>query len=424
MPTTVVIGAQWGDEGKGKIANLLAQDADMVVRYQGGNNAGHTIVIDDETFALRLTPSGVIYPNVTPVIGNGCVVDPEVLLTEMEMLRDRGVDPGRLRLSANAHLIMPYHRKLDAVRERFLGKNLIGTTKSGIGPAYLDKFGRIGIRVQDLYDPKIFGDKLEIAVKEANKILTRLYNQLAFDADDIAAEYLAYGAALEEHVDDTSMLVWQAIRDGQDVIFEGAQGVLLDIDHGTYPFVTSSNPTVGGAMTGIGVGPRDIDRVLGLAKAYISRVGTGPFPTELDDEIGERMVQIGGEYGTVTGRRRRCGWLDAVALRYAVRVSGLTELALMKLDVLSEFDTIRIATAYESGGAMYPEFPRQHGVLYDCEPVYEDHPGWGTDITGVRSYDDLPKEARSYVERIEELAGVPVAMVSVGPQRSATFTKP
>jgi adenylosuccinate synthase len=424
MPTTVVIGAQWGDEGKGKIANLLAQDADMVVRYQGGNNAGHTIVIDDEKFALRLTPSGVIYPNVTPVIGNGCVVDPEVLLSEMQMLRDRGVDPVRLRLSANAHLIMPYHRKLDAVRERFLGKNLIGTTKSGIGPAYLDKFGRIGIRVQDLYDPKIFGDKLEIAVKEANKILTRLYNQLAFDADDIAAEYLAYGAALEEHVDDTSMLVWQAIRDGQDVIFEGAQGVLLDIDHGTYPFVTSSNPTVGGAMTGIGVGPRDIDRVLGLAKAYISRVGTGPFPTELDDEIGERMVQIGGEYGTVTGRRRRCGWLDAVALRYAVRVSGLTELALMKLDVLSEFDTIRIATAYESGGAMYPEFPRQHGVLYDCEPVYEDHPGWGTDITGVRSYDDLPKEARSYVERIEELAGVPVAMVSVGPQRSATFTKP
>jgi adenylosuccinate synthase len=424
MPTTVVIGAQWGDEGKGKIANLLAQDADMVVRYQGGNNAGHTIVIDDEKFALRLTPSGVIYPNVTPVIGNGCVVDPEVLLSEMQMLRDRGVDPVRLRLSANAHLIMPYHRKLDAVRERFLGKNLIGTTKSGIGPAYLDKFGRIGIRVQDLYDPKIFGDKLEIAVKEANKILTRLYNQLAFDADDIAAEYLAYGAALEEHVDDTSMLVWQAIRDGQDVIFEGAQGVLLDIDHGTYPFVTSSNPTVGGAMTGIGVGPRDIDRVLGLAKAYISRVGTGPFPTELDDEIGERMVQIGGEYGTVTGRRRRCGWLDAVALRYAVRVSGLTELALMKLDVLSEFDTIRIATAYESGGALYPEFPRQHGVLYDCEPVYEDHPGWGTDITGVRSYDDLPKEARSYVERIEELAGVPVAMVSVGPQRSATFTKP
>jgi adenylosuccinate synthase len=424
LPTTVVIGAQWGDEGKGKIANLLAQDADMVVRYQGGNNAGHTIVIGDETFALSLIPSGVIYPNVAPVIGNGCVVDPEVLLTEMDMLRNRGIDPGRLRLSANAHLIMPYHRKLDAVRERFLGKNLIGTTKRGIGPAYLDKFGRIGIRVQDLYDPKIFRDKLEIAVKEANKVLTRLYNQLAFDAAEIASQYLGFGAALEEHVEDTSLLVWRAVRDGANVIFEGAQGVLLDIDHGTYPFVTSSNPTVGGVMTGVGIGPASIDRVLGLTKAYVSRVGTGPFPTELDDEIGERMVQIGGEYGTVTGRRRRCGWLDAVALRYAVRVSGLTELALMKLDVLSEFDTIRIATAYEANGALYPEFPRQHGVLYDCEPVYEDHPGWGSDITGVRSYDDLPAAARSYVERIEELAGVPISLISVGPQRSATFTKP
>jgi adenylosuccinate synthase len=424
MPTIVVIGAQWGDEGKGKIANLLAQDADMVVRYQGGNNAGHTIVIGEETFALSLIPSGVIYPNVTPVIGNGCVVDPKVLLEEMAMLRGRGIDPVRLRLSANAHVIMPYHRKLDAVRERFLGKNLIGTTKRGIGPAYLDKFARIGIRVQDLYDPKIFRDKLEAAVKEANKLLTKLYNQLPFDAADIAEEYLEYARQLEDHVDDTSLLVWRAIRDDRTVVFEGAQGVLLDIDHGTYPFVTSSSPTVGGVMTGVGVGPKDIDRVLGLTKAYVSRVGTGPFPTELDDEIGERMVQVGGEFGTVTGRRRRCGWLDAVALRYAVRVSGITELSLMKLDVLSEFGTIRIGTAYEADGATYDEFPRQHRVLYDCEPVYEDHVGWNDDITEVRTYSDLPGAAQRYVERIEALAGVPITIVSVGPQRSATFEKP
>jgi adenylosuccinate synthase len=424
MPTTVVIGAQWGDEGKGKIANLLAKDADMVVRYQGGNNAGHTIVIGDEKFALSLIPSGVIYPNVTPVIGNGCVIDPLVLLEEMAMLRARDVDPGRLKISANAHLIMPYHRKLDAVRERFLGKNLIGTTKKGIGPAYLDKYARIGIRVQDLYDPKIFRDKLEAAVREANKQLTKLYNQLAFDASDIAEEYLDYARQLADHVEDTSLLVWQAIGEAKNVIFEGAQGVLLDIDHGTYPFVTSSSPTAGGALTGVGVGPKDIDRVLGLTKAYVSRVGTGPFPTELDDEIGERMVRVGGEYGTVTGRRRRCGWLDGVALRYAVRVSGITELAVMKLDVLSESDTIRIANAYRSDDTTYDEFPRQHRVLYDCEPVYEDHEGWSTDITEVRSFSDLPDTAQRYVQRIEEMAGVPVTIVSVGPERAATFGKP
>ena len=423
MPATVVVGAQWGDEGKGKIANLLAREADMVVRYQGGNNAGHTVVIGEETFALSLIPSGVTYPNVTPVIGNGCVVDPRVLLDEMEMLHSRGIDPSRLRLSANAHLIMPYHRKLDAVRERFLGKQMIGTTKKGIGPAYIDKYARVGIRVQDLYDPKIFADKLEAAVKETNKILTKLYNQLAFEAEDIIAEYLEYGARLEPHVEDTSSLVWEAIRRDQNVIFEGAQGVLLDIDHGTYPFVTSSSPTSGGALTGVGVGPKDIDRVLGLTKAYVSRVGTGPFPTELDDEIGEAMVRIGGEYGTVTGRRRRCGWLDAVALRYAVRVGGITELALMKLDVLSEFETIRIATGYRHQGETYDSFPRQHSVLYHCEPVYEDHPGWLTDISAVRDFADLPKEAQRYVEAVEGLAGVPITMISVGPRRSATFTR-
>ncbi len=421
MPATIVVGAQWGDEGKGKIANLLAQKADIVVRYQGGNNAGHTVVIGDETFALSLIPSGVVYPEVTPVIGNGCVVDPAVLLDEMAALRGRGVDPSRLRISGNAHLIMPYHRKLDAVRERFLGNQQIGTTKRGIGPAYEDKYSRRGVRVQDLYDPKIFRDKVESAVKDKNRLLTKVFNQLPMDADEIVDEYLGYGSQLMDHVADTSLLVWQAINEGQTVIFEGAQGTLLDIDHGTYPFVTSSNPVAGGALTGVGVGPKDIDTVLGVAKAYISRVGSGPFPTELDDEIGEKMVQIGGEYGTVTGRRRRCGWLDAVALRYSVRVAGLTEIALMKLDVLSAFPTLRIATAYSSLGETYREFPRQQRVLYNCSPIYEDLPGWQRDISEVRHFGKLPKAARAYVERVEQLAGIPVTIVSVGRQRSATF---
>jgi adenylosuccinate synthase len=423
VPATIVVGAQWGDEGKGKIANLLAREADMVVRYQGGNNAGHTIVIGQETFALSLIPSGVIYPEVVPVIGNGCVVDPAVLLAEMDALMARGIDPSRLRLSGNAHLIMPYHRTLDTLRERFLGSQRIGTTKRGIGPAYQDKFSRLGIRVQDLFDPKIFRDKVEVVLKEKNRILTKVYNSLPVEAGEIVDEYLAYGARLLPHVTDTSLLVWETIRAGRNVIFEGAQGVLLDIDHGTYPFVTSSNPVAGGALTGAGVGPCDIDRVLGITKAYVSRVGSGPFPTELHDEVGEQMVQIGGEYGTVTGRRRRCGWLDAVALRYAVRVSGITELALMKLDVLSAFPTLRVAVGYLSLGERYDEFPRQHRVLYNCTPIYEDLPGWHTDITEVRRLQDLPKEARAYIERVEQLAGAPVSVVSVGPERSATFLR-
>jgi adenylosuccinate synthase len=423
VPATIVVGAQWGDEGKGKIANLLAQEADLVVRYQGGNNAGHTVVIGEERFALSLVPSGVIYPSVVPVIGNGCVVDPAVLLAEMDTLRKRGVDPGNLRLSGNAHLIMPYHRKLDALRERFLGSQRIGTTKRGIGPAYQDKYSRLGIRAQDLYDPKIFRDKVEVALKEKNRILTKVFNQLAMDAGEIVDEYLGYGARLLPHVTDTSLLVWEAIRAGKRVIFEGAQGTLLDVDHGTYPFVTSSNPTAGGALTGTGVGPRDIDKVLGITKAYVSRVGSGPFPTELFDEVGEQMVQIGGEFGTVTGRRRRCGWLDTVALRYAVRVNGITELALMKLDVLSAFSTVRLGVAYSSLGERFDEFPRQQRVLYNCAPIHEDLPGWKTDITAVRRLEDLPKAARAYIERVEQLAGAPITIVSVGPERSATFLR-
>ncbi len=421
MPATVVVGAQWGDEGKGKITDVLSRTADLVVRFQGGNNAGHTIVVDGERFALTLIPSGVLYPNVTPVIANGCVVDPGVLLDEMDTLAGRGVDPSRLRLSANAHLIMPYHRKLDAVMERYLGRQQIGTTKRGIGPAAMDKYARQGIRVQDLFDPKIFVAKLEAALKDRNRILTKVYNQLPMDPAPIADEYLGYADRLHPHVADTSLLVWEAIRAGRNVLFEGAQGTLLDIDHGSYPFVTSSSPTAGGACAGAGIGPTMIDSVLGVAKAYISRVGGGPFPTELDNPTGEAMVEIGGEFGTVTGRRRRCGWLDGVVLRYAVRVNGITELALTKLDVLSHFDTLRVATAYDSLDVRYTEFPRQQRVLYNCHPVYQNLAGWGQDISGVERFDDLPKEAQLYVEYVEEIAGVPVTMVSVGPGRSATL---
>jgi adenylosuccinate synthase len=423
MSATVLIGAQWGDEGKGKITDVLSESADMVVRYQGGNNAGHTIVVGSERFALTLIPSGVLYPQVTPVIGNGCVIDPKVLLEEMETLEARGIDSSRVRISNNAHVIMPYHRKLDAVRERFLGRQQIGTTKRGIGPAYMDKYSRSGIRVQDLFDPKIFGRKLEDNLKDKNRQLVKVYNQLAMDAEPIAAEYLGYADRLRDYVTDTSLLVWEAVDRGDNVLFEGAQGTLLDIDHGTYPFVTSSNPTAGGVSTGIGIGPKSIDRVIGIAKAYISRVGSGPFPTELEDETGERMVEIGGEFGTVTGRRRRCGWLDAVALRYAVRVNGFTDIALTKLDVLSHFDEIKIAVAYDSLGERYQEFPRQQRVLYNCTPVYETHAGWNTDISAVREFADLPKAAQQYVERIESLAGVPITTVSVGPARDATLAR-
>jgi adenylosuccinate synthase len=418
MPATIVLGAQWGDEGKGRVIDYFAEHADFVVRYQGGNNAGHTIVVGDQRMALSLIPSGIHYPGCVPVIASGTVVDPKVLIDEMDMLIEKGFDPSRVRLSANAHLIMPYHRKLDAVIERYLGKNQIGTTKKGIGPAYTDKFSRFGIRVQDLFDPKIFAEKVEAALEEKNKVLPRLYNTLPMDRDEIVVEYLGYGDRLRPHVTDTSLLLNEAIGRGQSVLFEGAQGTLLDVDHGTYPFVTSSNPTAGGALVGSGVGPKSIDDVIGVAKAYISRVGTGPFPTELDDEDGDRMIELGGEYGTVTGRRRRCGWLDLVALRYAVRVNGLTRLFLTKLDILSAFETVKIANAYVADGERHNELPQQQSVLYHCEPEYEELPGWGEDIRDVRSYDQLPKEARAYIEHIQEVAGVEVSWVSVGPERS------
>jgi adenylosuccinate synthase len=418
MPATIVLGAQWGDEGKGRVVDVFAEHADFVVRYQGGNNAGHTIVVGEQKLALSLIPSGIHYPECTPVIASGTVVDPKVLLAEMEMVSEKNLDPSRVRLSGNAHLIMPWHRKLDAVKERYLGRNQIGTTKKGIGPAYTDKYSRTGIRVQDLFDPKIFADKVETALEDVNRILPRIYNTLPMKGEEIVDEYLGFADRLEGHVADTSLLLWEGLREGKQVLFEGAQGTLLDIDHGTYPFVTSSNPTAGGALVGSGIGPKTIDEIVGVAKAYISRVGTGPFPTELHDEIGDTMIELGGEYGTVTGRRRRCGWLDLVALRYAVRINSLTRVFLTKLDILSAFDTIRVAVGYRHGNETFHEFPRQQRVLYECEPIYEDLPGWKTDITGARSFGDLPAEARAYIEFIQERAEVPIGWVSVGPERS------
>lgn len=417
MPSTVVLGAQWGDEGKGRVTDFFAQSADYVVRYQGGNNAGHTIIIGDQKFALSLTPSGVMYPHTVPVIASGTVIDPKVLLDELDMLESRGVDTSRLKISSNAHLIMPYHRKLDAVMERFLGQNQIGTTKKGIGPAYTDKFQRRGIRVQDLFDPKIFRDKVETALNDTNRQLTRVYNQLPMEGSQIADEYLEYAKRLLQYVDDTSLLLWNAMKQGKHVLFEGAQGTLLDVDHGTYPFVTSSNPTAGGAVVGSGIGPKMIDEIVGVAKGYISRVGTGPFPTELNDEIGDRMIELGGEYGVVTGRRRRCGWLDLVALKYAVRVNSLTQLFLTKIDILSAFETIKVATSYTSEGEQYDDFPRQQRVLYNCTPNYVELPGWNVDITGCREFGDLPPAARDYIAYIEDAIEVPIGWVSVGPER-------
>lgn len=418
MPATIVLGAQWGDEGKGRAVDYFAERADYVVRFQGGNNAGHTIVVGDERLALSLIPSGILYAACTPVIASGTVIDPEVLLAEMDMVASKGLDPSRVKLSTNAHVIMPYHRKLDAVIERYLGKNQIGTTKKGIGPAYTDKYSRFGIRIQDLFDEKILTKKVEAALEEKNRILPRIYNTLPMESDQIVEEYRGFAERLGSHVTDTSLLLWNAIVEGEEVLFEGAQGTLLDVDHGTYPFVTSSNPTAGGAVVGSGVGPKAIDEVIGVAKAYISRVGTGPFPTELRDEIGDRMIELGGEYGTVTGRRRRCGWLDLVTLRYAARVNSLTSIFLTKLDILSAFETIKIATAYVSEGERFEEFPAQQSVLYHCEPVYDEVPGWSEDITGVRSYNALPGEARSYIEYIQDAVGVRIGWVSVGPERT------
>ena len=417
MPGIALVGLQWGDEGKGKVTDLLARDMDVVVRYQGGNNAGHTIVVEGERYALHLIPTGILYPHCTPVIGPGVVVNPQVLLEEMESLASRGTDVSRLLLSGNAHLIMPYHLELDKVTERRLGKNRLGTTKRGIGPAYADKASRIGLRVQDLLDPKIFSQKLEVALKEKNVVLTRVYGRLPIEHQAVEDEYLTYAEKLRPHIADTSNFVQHALDDGKTVLFEGAQATMLDLDHGTYPFVTSSNPIAGGATVGAGVGPKDIERIIGITKAYCTRVGSGPFPSEADPVDGEILVEAGHEYGTTTGRKRRCGWFDAVAGRYAARLNTLTEFVVTKLDVLSEFERIKVCVAYSYQGDRFDEFPPNQTIFNKCEPIYEELPGWKEDITGVRELEDLPKEARAYLEAIEGLLNVPVSWASVGPGR-------
>jgi adenylosuccinate synthase len=418
VPATVVVGTQWGDEGKGKLTDLLAKEMSMVVRYQGGHNAGHTLVVDGERFALQLIPSGVLYPFITPVIGNGVVVDPATLVEEMDMLTSRGVDTSNLRVSGNAHLIMPYHQELDALYERRLGSNKLGTTKKGIGPAYSDKAGRVGLRVQDLLDPKIFRQKLEVALKEKNLVLAKVYNRLPLDVEKIAAQYLdEFAPRLAPMITDTVSLVHEALEAGEHVLLEGAQATFLDLDHGTYPFVTSSNPVAGGACVGAGVGPKYIDRVIGIAKAYCTRVGAGPFPTELTDDVGDLLVDRGHEFGTVTGRRRRAGWFDAVMLRQAVRLNSLTEVALTKLDVLDTLDTVRVCVAYEADGERFTFPPYHQSTLHKVTPVYEDLPGWRTDLSGFHDVDDLPGAARDYVAFLADQVGVPIRVVGVGPGR-------
>ena len=418
MPATVVVGAQWGDEGKGKLTDLLAKEMSLVVRYQGGHNAGHRIVVDGEAFALQLVPSGVLYDFITPVIGNGVVVDPKVLLEEMDMLTRRGVDCSRLVVSGNAHLVMPYHQELDKVTERFLGKNALGTTRRGIGPAYADKASRVGLRVQDILDPKIFREKLDVVLREKNLILTKVYNRLPVSADEICEAYLGeYAGRLEPMIADTVGMVHEALAAGQHVLLEGAQATFLDLDHGTYPYVTSSNPVAGGACTGSGIGPRDIGRIIGIAKAYVTRVGAGPFPTELHEELGDYLVERGHEFGTNTGRRRRTGWFDAVMLRQAVRLNSLTEVALTKLDVLDELDTLKVCVAYEAEGVRYDHLPYHQSVLHKVTPVYEELPGWKSDLTEVTRGEQLPAAARAYVEFLADQIGVPVKLVGVGPGR-------
>ncbi|MCL2332725.1 MAG: adenylosuccinate synthase [Actinomycetia bacterium] len=423
MAGFIIVGAQWGDEGKGKITDMLCGDFDYVVRFQGGNNAGHTVVHGGRTLKLHLIPSGIMYPDIVPVIGNGCVIDPKVLLEEMDMLEDQGISCARLVISTNTQLIMPWHRDLDGASEHRLGRNEIGTTRRGIGPAYQDKASRLGLRMQDLFDRSIFREKLAATLVEKNDLLAKVYGLPTYTVDEVADEYLAYGQRLKPHVTEISPLLNDALDRDQWVLFEGAQGTLLDIDHGTYPFVTSSNPTAGGACVGSGVGPTRIDRVLGIAKAYLTRVGAGPFPTELFDEIGDRLIEVGGEYGTTTGRQRRAGWYDAPVVKYAVQVNGLTDLAITKLDVLSCCETIKVCVAYEHLGLRYTTVPGHQSAFHHATPIYEELPGWGEDISECRTFDELPRAARDYINYLEELAGVPVSIIAVGPSREQTILR-
>ena len=421
MPAIVLLGAQWGDEGKGKATDLLGDRVDYVVRYQGGNNAGHTVVIGDQKYALHLLPSGILSPNVIPVIGNGVVIDPAVLLTEIKGLNERGIDTSKLKISTNAHLITPYHRTIDKVSERFLGKSKIGTTGRGIGPAYADKINRIGIRVQDLFDPSILKQKIEAALHDKNQILIKVFNRKGITVDEVMDEYLGYAQILKPYVVDTALLLDQALKSGKNVLLEGSQGTLLDVDHGTYPFVTSSNPTAGGASTGSGIGPTKITRVIGILKAYTTRVGSGPFPTELFDADGDALRKIGGEVGVTTGRNRRCGWFDAPIARYAVRVNGLTDFFLTKLDVLTGWEKIPVCVAYEVDGVRVEELPASQTDFHHAKPIYEYLPGWKENISKAKSVDDLPNNAKEYVKFLEKVSGAPISAIGVGPGRDETI---
>jgi adenylosuccinate synthase len=421
LSAIVLIGVQWGDEGKGKATDILGDKVKYVVRYQGGNNAGHTVVIGNQKYALHLLPSGILTPTCIPVIGNGVVIDPAVLLEEIRGLNDRGVNTSNLKISTNAHLITPYHRTIDKVSERFLGKAKIGTTGRGIGPAYADKINRIGIRVQDLFDPSILRQKIEGALRDKNQVLIKVFNRKGIEIDDVLREYLEYAEILRPYVTDTSLLLNQALDKGEIVLLEGSQGTLLDVDHGTYPFVTSSNPTAGGASTGSGIGPTRISRVIGIVKAYTTRVGSGPFPTELFDDDGEKLRSVGGEFGTTTGRSRRTGWYDAPIARYAVRINGLTDFFLTKLDVLTGWEKIPVCVAYEIDGKRVEEVPSSQSDFHHAQPIYEYLPGWSEDISKARKISDLPTNAQNYVKFLEEISGAPMSAIGVGPSRDETI---
>ncbi len=445
MPGTVITGAQWGDEGKGRFTDYLAERSDFVVRYQGGHNAGDTIVVDGVTFKHHLVPSGILYPHVTPVIGNGVVVDPIVLLKELDSLAAQGIDTSRLVVSGNAHVIMPYHQEMDALTERYLGKNKLGTTKRGIGPCYADKALRVGIRLQDLLDEKIFRQKLELVLRERNIVFTKVYNRLGYKVEELVEKYRELVPRLEPMMGDTVHIIHKALDEGKEVLFEGAQATFLDLDHGTYPYVTSSNPVAGGACTGAGVGPRALTRIIGVAKAYVTRVGAGPFPSELpleegdvvypdgyssdqiaqDMTIGNFLVERGREFGTNTGRRRRPGWLDCVMLKHAVRLNTCTEIALCKLDVLGGLDEVKICTAYEMpDGTRIDHIPYHQSAFHDAKPIYETLPGWGKEIEDVPNFSELPANAKAFIHRVEAIVGVPVTFASTGPARDHTVVMP
>ena len=421
MPALVLVGAQWGDEGKGKATDLLGPQLDYVVRYNGGNNAGHTIVVGSEKYALHLLPTGILTPTVIPVIGNGVVIDLSVLFHEIDLLESRGVDTSRLLVSSNAHIITPYHTVIDKLTERFLGNSKIGTTGRGIGPTYADKMSRVGIRVQDLFDEKILRQKVEGALVQKNQLLVKVYNRRAITADEVLEELLSYAERLQPYVRDTSLVLKEALDAGKTVLLEGGQATLLDVDHGTYPFVTSSNPTSGGACTGSGIPPTRINSVIAVVKAYSTRVGQGPMPTELFDEDGENLRRIGGEFGTTTGRPRRCGWYDAPVARYTARINGATDFVLTKLDVLSGWKQIPVCVAYDVDGVRYDELPADQTAFHHAKPIYEIFEGWAEDITGCRTFDDLPATAQSYVRALEAMSGAPFSAIGVGPGRDQTI---